>query len=401
VSGSEVALFSIDYPKRIEFKTSSDLREKKIAEILEKPQKLLATILILNNLCNITFVTMATYWSFSLFKVVESEKFYVLLVTIAITLCVVFLGEIVPKVYAKQKSVEVAKLAIYPIYTMMIALAPLSYFLISLGNIAERILGKEKYKLSISDLSDAIDLHYEKDISEEHKGILKGVINFGTITTKQVMKSRIEIAAAEYSWSLDKVVEFIKQMGYSRIPVYKNSIDYIVGILYAKDLIIHYDKTNDLNWHSYIRPAYFVPENKKIDSLLREFQKRRVHIAIVVDEYGGTSGLVTMEDIIEEVVGEINDEYDEIEKIIEKISDNEFLVDTKITINDFLKKVELPLDFFEDIREDCETIAGLLLNINKNMPNVGDVIKYKEVEFEVISIEKKRIGKAKAKVLRI
>ncbi|MFQ3574833.1 MAG: gliding motility-associated protein GldE [Cytophagales bacterium] len=395
VSGAEVAFFSIDYQQRIELKTSNNPKERKIAEILEKPQKLLATILILNNLFNITFVTISTYLTWLIFGTKDLKSVVILVITILVTFAIVFFGEIIPKIYATRKNLELAGFAVYPLDFFVKLLSPISFLLLSLGKFSERLLGKEEYSLSVDDLNDAIDLNYEKEVTEEHKEILKGVVNFGSISAKQVMKSRIDIAAAEHDWDFHHLMEFINQMGYSRIPVFKETIDQIVGVLYVKDLLNHLNEPENFKWQSFLREVYFVPENKKIDVLLKEFQKRRVHMAIVVDEYGGTSGLVTMEDIIEEVVGEINDEYDEVEKTIELIDTNEYLIDTKISINDFLKNVDLPFDTFDDFREDSETIAGLLLNINKNMPSIGDKISCKGISFEILSLEKKRIGKAK------
>lgn len=398
VSGAEVAFFSINYSKRVELKTSNDTKEKLIANLLDQPQKLLATILILNNLFNITFVTLSTYFTWMIFGTKDLKSIVILGITIIVTFAIVFFGEIIPKIYANQKNIEIARFSVYPIAIFMKILSPLSFLLMSLGKLSEKTLGKEEYNLSVDDLNDAIDLNYEKEVTEEHKEILKGVVNFGSTSAKQVMKSRIDIAAADHDWDFGQLIEFIGNMGYSRIPVFKDSIDQIVGVLYAKDLLNHLSEEQDFNWHSFLREAYFVPENKKIDLLLKEFQKRRVHMAIVVDEYGGTSGLVTMEDIIEEVVGEINDEYDEVEKIIEPLNEHEFLIDTKISINDFLKNVELPIDTFDDFREDSETIAGLLLNINENMPEINKQIICKGIVFEILTLEKKRIGKAKVDI---
>jgi putative hemolysin len=367
--------------------------------LLESPKSLLSTVLILNNLINIGIVTLTTFFTWSLFGLNATGIVIILIQTIGITFAIVFFGEIVPKVYATKAKVQFAKMMAPPIYFFSIILKPLSLLLMSISNIIEKRIEKRGYSLSVDQLNQALEITTE-NTTEEEKDILKGIVNFSTLSVRQVMQSRMDITAIEIETDFHELMDKINKSGYSRIPVFKETIDHIEGILYIKDLLPYIEKDESFEWQKLIRKGFFIPENKKIDTLLKDFQKKRVHMAIVVDEYGGTSGLVTLEDLIEEIIGEINDEFDDVEDFFFKELDNyTFIFEGKVSLNDFCKKLELDQQFFDEVKGESESLGGLLLELNSNLPKNGAKIRFESFEFTILAVDSKRIKKVKVQLL--
>ncbi len=397
ISGSEVAFFSLTTEDLISLNDQSEKNAPTVIQLVENPQRLLSTILILNNLINIGIVTLTTFVTWSIFGLGATGIVIIIAQTIGVTFAIVFFGEIVPKVYATKAKREFSLMMAPYIQFFSILLKPLSIFLMSLSNIIERRIEKKGYSLSVDELHQAIEITTE-DTSEEEKDILRGIVNFGTLSVKQVMKSRMEITAVDLDTDFHELMDKINKSGYSRIPVYNETIDHIEGILYIKDLLPHIEKEEDFQWQTLIRKGFFVPENKKVDALLKDFQQKRVHMAIVVDEYGGTSGLVTLEDLIEEIIGEINDEFDDLEDFyFEEIDPQTFLFEGKVSLNDFCKKLDLDTSIFDEVKGESESLGGLLLELNSNFPKNGAKIYFENFEFTIMAVDTRKIKKVKVK----
>lgn len=395
VSGSEVAFFSLNSDDISSMDEKSDKRVIKAIHLVESPKNLLSTVLILNNLINIGIVTLTTFLAWNLFGLGATGIVVILVQTIGVTFAIVFFGEIVPKVYATKAKVEFSLMMAPSIYFFSILLKPITVFLMSMSNFIEKRIEKKGYSLSVDELNQALEITGD-DTSEEEKDILKGIVNFGTLSVKQVMQSRMDITAVEIETDFHELMDKINKSGYSRIPVYRETIDSIEGILYIKDLLPHVEKDENFAWASLIRKGFFVPENKKVDTLLKDFQKKRVHMAIVVDEYGGTSGLVTLEDLIEEIIGEINDEFDDAEDFYFKELDaNTYIFEGKISLNDFCKKLDLDAQIFDEVKGESESLGGLLLELNSNFPKNGSKIHFGTFEFTILAVDTKRIKKVK------
>jgi putative hemolysin len=354
-SGSEVAFFSLNNDEIASIQESEPRKGRLVADLLANPKKLLSTILILNNLINIGIVTLTTFVSWSLFGMNATGIIVILVQTVGITFAIVFFGEIVPKVYANQARVPFA-LTLAPILSFFSSiLQPVSWFLMAFSNLIEKRVELKGYSLSVDELHQALELTTE-DTPNEEKDILRGIVNFGTLSVKQVMRSRMDITAIDAKMDFHELMDKINKSGYSRIPVFEETIDNILGVLYIKDLLPFIEKDEDFAWKDLIRKSFFVPETKKVDALLKDFQKMRVHMAIVVDEYGGTSGLVTLEDLIEEIIGEINDEFDDTSDFFfQEIDNDTFIFEGKVSLNDFCKKLELDSQVFEDVKGESES----------------------------------------------
>jgi gliding motility-associated protein GldE len=399
VSGSEVAFFSLNSDDIASFDEKADSRATKVITLVESPKKLLSTILILNNLINIGIVTLTTFITWKFFGNNATGILVILIQTIGVTFAIVFFGEIVPKVYATKAKIELSLMMAPFIYFFSVFLGPLSAFLMAISNVVEKRIVKKGYSLSVDELNQALEITTE-DTSEEEKDILKGIVNFGTLSVKQVMQSRMDITAIEIDTDFHELMDKINKSGYSRIPVFKETIDNVEGILYIKDLLPHIDQDENFEWHALIRKGFFVPENKKVDTLLKDFQKKRVHMAIVVDEYGGTSGLVTLEDLIEEIIGEINDEFDDIEDYyFKELDPSTFIFEGKISLNDFCKKLDLDQQLFDEVKGESESLGGLLLEINSSFPKNGTKILFNQFEFTILAVDTKRIKKVKVRIL--
>lgn len=394
-SGSEVAFFSLNNEEIASLQESDPDRGRQVAKLLSNPKKLLSTILILNNLINIGIVTLTTFVSWSLFGMNATGIVVILVQTVGVTFAIVFFGEIVPKVYANQARIPFA-LSLAPILSFFSSiLRPISWFLMAFSDLVEKRVEQKGYSLSVDDLNQALELTTE-DTPEEEKEILRGIVNFGTLSVKQVMRSRLDITAVDVELDFHELMDKINKSGYSRIPVFEETIDNILGVLYIKDLLPYIEKDENFAWKELIRNSFFIPETKKVDALLKDFQKMRVHMAIVVDEYGGTSGLVTLEDLIEEIIGEINDEFDDTDDIFFQELDNDtFIFEGKVSLNDFCKKLELDSQLFEEVKGESESLGGLLLELNSKLPKNGTKIRFGDFEFTVLSVDARKIKKVK------
>lgn len=399
VSGSEIAFFSLTSDDIAKLRKSNQPSERKMVKLLKNPRVLLATILILNNFINIAFITLSTFLSWSIFGTRNLEGVIVASLTLIVTFMIVFFGELVPKVYANQNNVQFAKFTA-PILTMFEAIfRPFSWILINLSSVIEKRFKTKGYEISVDELHQALELASNESDSEEEKEILKGIVNFGTLTVKQVMRTRVDITAFDMDFDFHELLEKVNKSGYSRIPVFDDTIDNIKGILYIKDLLPFIGEDENFKWQKYIRAGYFIPENKMIDLLLKDFQAKRVHMAIVVDEYGGTSGLITLEDIIEEIVGEISDEFDENQTKYKKLSENSYVFEGRTSLNDFCKITGQETKVFDEIKGESESLGGLILEINNKLPHIGDTIKINNFIFTAEAVDHKRIKKVRVLIM--
>lgn len=399
VSGSEVAFFSLTNDDLFQLNEEDSKESQKVLKLVESPKSLLSTILILNNLINIAIVTLTTFVSWSIFGLDAKGIVIILVQTVGITFAIVFFGEIVPKVYANKARVSFSKTMAPSIAFFNSLLKPVSFLLMSIGNLIESKIEKRSYSLSVNELNQALEITTE-DAGEDEKDILRGIVNFGTLTVKQVMKSRMDLTAVDVEMDFHELMDRINKSGFSRIPVYEETIDNIQGILYIKDLLPYIERDEDFAWKELIRKSFFVPENKKVDTLLKDFQSKRVHMAIVVDEYGGTSGLVTLEDLIEEIIGEINDEFDDTEDVyFKEIDPNTFIFEGKVSLNDFCKKLDLDGQIFDEVKGESESLGGLLLEINSKLPRHGTKIKFQDMIFTVLAVDSRKIKKVKVQLI--
>ena len=396
ISGSEVAFFSLT-KEQLNSKSEKKSRQMHIIQkMLQNPKRLLATILITNNFINIAIVLLFASFGEDLFNQIENT-FIVLLIEIGvITFLILFFGEILPKVYANRNAIIFSQAIAIPVY--IIDRYFLFFLTIPLSRITrfmESRLGQKNSEFSIDKLSQALELTSEEETTKEEHKILQGIVNFGNIETKQVMCPRIDVFALSVDMDMETIVPLILENGFSRVPVYTDNLDSVVGILYTKDLLPHIDQSN-YKWEKLLKPVFYVPENKKLDDLLKEFQQKKIHLAVVVDEYGGTSGVITLEDVIEEIVGDISDEFDDDELIYSKLDDFTFIFDAKINLKDFYKVIDLEEEgIFERSKGESESIAGFVLEIAQVLPKVGQVIKFEGYQFVIESVDRKRIKRIK------
>lgn len=391
VSASEVAFFSLEPQDVDELRQKESANASKVLKLLEYPQKLLATILISNNFVNVAIIILITHFSTSLFDFSMAPIWGFVIQTIVITFLLLLFGEIMPKVYATQYPMKMALFAASTLLTLEKVLSPFVALLVKSSAIMNTDKVKTRNNISMDELSQALEL--TSDTEEDEKDMLEGIIKFGNIQVADIMRSRVDIISVEIKSSYKELMRVIVESGYSRIPVFAENHDNIKGLIYSKDLLPHLEKPDNFRWQTLIRPAYFVPESKKIDDLLKEFQETKVHLAIVVDEYGGTSGLVTLEDILEEIVGDISDEYDDEEKLYVKVDDDTYVFEGKILLNDFYKITDIDESVFEKVTEDVETLAGLVLELKGEIPKKGDKVNMGPYEFEVVAVDNRRINK--------
>ncbi len=392
-SGSEIAFFSLTPQDIDQLDPEKNAKDRNIQHLRDDSERTLAAILITNNLVNVTIIMLCNYVFGSLIHFnVQWLEF--LCITVLLTFLLLLYGEIMPKVYSRQNPLAFCRKAVQGVMLMRKLFWPIETILITGGNLAERAVPKENRQLSVDDLEQALELTDKDDIKDE-KSMLQGIIRFGDETAKEVMTSRQDIVSVDIKNNFQDVLASIAENNYSRIPVYQDNDDNIRGILYIKDLLPHLSKPSNFRWQSLIRPPYFVPETKKIDALLREFQDNKIHIAIVVDEFGGTCGLVTLEDILEEIVGEINDEYDEDEKVYSKLNYNTYLFEGKTLLSDFCKILQIDDDEFDDVAGDADTVAGLLLELKGDFLSIHEKCDYKHYSFEVMAVEGRRISRVK------
>lgn len=398
VSGSEVAFFSVRKDQLEQGRSASLTR---VANLLGNPQRLLATILILNNLINVAIVTLSSFVTWALTGAESAEGLAAVILVFATTFAIVFFGEVVPKVIATQYNLRFAQRMSKPLAVANQVFRPLSWLLMTLSSVIESRIKRKGYQISVGELQQAVELTAEGEASEEEKDILKGIVNFGTITVKQIMRSRMDVVAFDVELNFHELMDRVNKHGYSRIPVFKETIDRLEGILYIKDLLPYVHEDENFAWQELLRrDTIFVPENKKIDALLRKFQEVRRHMAIVVDEYGGTSGLITLEDIIEEIVGEINDEFDDEDIAFNKLDENTFVFEGKTSLNDFAKIVGVDPSTFDSIKGDSESLGGLLLELNSKLPRSGEKISHGDFVFTVVAVDPKRIKKVRVFINR-
>lgn len=398
VSASEIAFFSLSPSDLSKIEENEHPSDSRIKALLDDSERLLATILISNNFVNVTIIMLCNFFFASVVDFGNAKLLEFLLITVVLTFLLLLFGEIMPKIYSAQNTLKFCRKAAPVISVLLSVFKPVSNLLVHSTFLINKLTRKRKVpNLSVDDLSQALELTDKNEISEE-SNMLKGIIRFGEETAEEVMTSRLDIVDLEINTPFPDVIKCIVDNAYSRIPVYEESRDNIKGILYIKDLLPYLDKGADFKWQNLIRPAYFVPETKMIDDLLRDFQANKIHIAIVVDEFGGTSGIVTMEDIIEEIVGEINDEYDEEERTYVKISENVYIFEGKTLLSDFYKLAEIDPDDFESVAGDADTLAGLLLELKGEFPVLHEVINFNRYRFEILEMDARRIVKVKVTV---
>ena len=396
VSASEVAYFSFR-PEDIEnLKTNRDKKSKAILKLYSNPEKLLSTVLVANNTINIAIVLLAAFLSSRTFDFSMDPVLGFITNVVVITFLLLFFGEVMPKVYASRNQITMAKLMAYPLTVLEKVFQPVTSLLIFSSAFVKRRTGTRRSNISMDDLSDALELTSE-DFNEDEK-ILKGIVNFGNINVSAIMCSRIDVTAIDIKSGFDKIVPVIIDSGFSRIPVYSGSFDNVKGILYAKDVLPYTNNPGSFKWQALLRPPYFVPETKKINDLLKEFQTKKIHMAVVIDEYGGTSGIVTLEDILEEIVGEITDESDDDQSLYRKLDDSTYIFEAKISLNDFCKVVNIEEELFDEIRGESETLAGLILEMTGEIPQKDKTIKYGDFLFRIESADKRRIKEIRVEI---
>jgi putative hemolysin len=389
MSASEVAYFSFR-PEDIEnFKTKKDKRSKTAIKLYDNPEKLLSTILVANNTINIAIVLLSAYLSSRMFDFSSEPVIGFIINAVVITFLLLFFGEIMPKVFASRNHLRVALFMALPLTVIEQVFSPVTALLILSSSFVKRRTGTRRSNISMNDLSDALELTSD-DFDEDEK-ILKGIVNFGNINVSAIMCPRIDVTAIDIKWGFNRIVPEIISSGFSRIPVYSGSFDNVKGILYAKDVLPYTRNPANFKWQALLRPPYFVPETKKINDLLKDFQTKKIHMAVVIDEYGGTSGIVTLEDILEEIVGEISDEGDEDQSLYRKLDGNKYAFEGKILLNDFCKILDIDEDIFEEVRGESETLAGLILELTGEIPVSGQTVNYGRFIFRINSADRRRI----------
>ncbi len=396
VSASEVAFFSLKPEDLNECRESDDPGYHKLLNLLKNPRLLLATILIVHDFVNVAIVTISTFIMWKMAGTNKPAEVIVGLVTFGATFVITFFAEIIPKVYATQNNLSIGKVVSGTWIVLGKICRPVSWPLMNLSNIVERRVERKGYSATVEELNQALDLTTDNNgTTDEEKDILKGIVNFGILTVKQVMKSRVDISAVEIGLTFKELMGKVSTSGFSRIPVYRESLDNIEGVLYIKDLLPFLEEAEKFEWQKLLRPGFFVPESKKLDSLLKDFQGKRVHMAVVVDEYGGTSGLITLEDLIEEIMGEINDEFDEVNLGYQKIDDRTYLFEGKTSLHDLCKVLEVDPEIFNDVRGESESLGGLILELHGAMPIVDERITYDRFVFTIVAVDPKRIKRVR------
>ena len=393
-SGCEVAFFSLD--KSIIPEDNSNKLIKKIESLLEKPKRLLATILISNNFINIAIVILFASIDNPYLSSINNPIIETIIEVGVIGMLILFIGDILPKIYANRNPLIFSKVMVNPIYfldryILFLFNQPMSKSM----NYLESSLAKDTEQLSVDKLSQALELTDSKETSKEEKKILKGIVNFGNVETRQIMCPRVDVFALEANKDMNEIIDELISNGFSRVPVFEDNLDKIQGVLYVKDLLPHLEKEN-FNWTSLLRKPLYIPENKKLDDLLTEFKTKKIHMAIVVDEYGGTSGIITLEDVIEEIFGELSDEFDEEDNLFSKLDENTYVFDSKINLQDFYRAINLKdTSSFDQVSSDIETLGGLLIEKIKKIPRVGQIIYHDNYKFIIEIVDNKRIKQVK------
>ena len=401
ISGTETAFFSLNPSDLEQMRNRGEKNDRAILALLTKPKKLLSTILITNNFVNVSIVILS---SFILNNLISPEVNYItifIIQVVLVTSVILIFGEILPKILANKEPMMFANLMVVNMRFLIAFFSPLSSLLVNSTNLIDKKIKKKGHYITMSDLSDAIDLTAGENITDDEKKILKGIATFGETEATEIMQSRVNITAIDKAAPYQEVVQTVLESGFSRIPVYEESLDQVLGILYIKDLIPYLNQPDFKHWVSLIRPPFFVPENKKINDLLQEFREKKNHLAIVVDEYGGTSGIITLEDIIEEIVGDISDEFDkEPHQFKYKLlPNNHYLFEAKTTLNDFYKILHLKDDYFDKVVGEADSLGGLILELQGRIPNKGDKIKYRKFEFIIHDADERKIKEIEVSVI--
>lgn len=393
ISASEVAFFSLKPSQLVLHKKKTTKSVELIQHLLDRPKRLLATILIANNFINVGIVVLSTYLTIQLFNLAEFPILAFIIQVVVITSLILIVGEIIPKIYANQKALSMAKFLARTLQLLVKLFYPISSILVKSTSFIDKRITNKGHQISRSELTEAIEITSDEDAPKDELKILQGIVKFGDIEVSEIMKSRTDVVAIDIEVKFNELLEIIRKSGYSRMPVFNETFDKIEGVLYIKDLLLHLDKTEKYEWQKLIRQAFFVPENKKINDLLKEFQEKKIHLAIVVDEYGGTSGIVTLEDVLEEIVGEISDEFDvtEDEVPFTKINDQLYLFEGKTMINDFCKIIEIDDDIFDEVKGDSDSLAGLILEIEGKIPKKGEKTVFKNFTFTIEAADHRRI----------
>lgn len=395
ISGSEVALFSLTAQDIDELNENDPNKGTIISNFLEKPKKLLATILVANNFINIAVVILFSSISETLFLGISNPIALFVVEVGVVTFLILLFGEVLPKIYASRNNIAFSKIVSLPISILFTVLTPLTVPMRTIISFIEKKFSVQKTSFSVDQLSQALELTNQNETTQEEQKILEGIVTFGNTEVRQVMSPRIDVFALEKTETYSEIMKKVIDKGYSRIPVYSESIDHIEGVLFVKDLIPHIEEKDSFEWNTLLRSPFFIPENKKLDDLLKDFQGMKNHLAVVVDEYGGTAGLITLEDVLEEIVGDISDEFDDENIFYSKIDDKNFLFEGKISLKDFYRIVEVDETLFEENKGEAETLAGFILEISGNFPKKNQKITYENYLFTVEALDKRRIKQIK------
>ncbi|HPR12604.1 MAG TPA: gliding motility-associated protein GldE [Bacteroidales bacterium] len=397
MSGSEVAYFSLKPDDREKLKNDKSKKAGCLLTLLNMPERLLSTILVGNNILNITIVLLSAFISTRLFDFSERPVLGFIVQAVIITFILLLFGEILPKVYAANNNIRMALFMARPITILEKLLRPATSLLILSTSFVKKRTASHRSAISMDDLSDALELTSPEELEEDER-ILKGIVNFGNINVREIMCPRIDVTTVEITEKFSNIIPVIIESGFSRIPVYSGSFDNVKGILYAKDVLPYMDNPSDFRWQTLLRPPYFVPETKKINDLLKEFQVKKIHMAIVIDEYGGTSGVITLEDILEEIVGEITDESDEDESTFRKLDENTWVFEGKTLLNDFNKVLNIEEDLFDYVKGESETLAGLILELTGEIPHKNQTINFRNFTFRIESADRRRIKEIRVEI---
>lgn len=399
-SASENAFFSLGPNEMVDLNNDHSLGSKMAIKLLSEPERqtasrnLLALILLLNNFVNIAIVIISGAILSSIFDMANHVILAFFLQVVVITFMLVLLGEVIPKIYSTQNNLKIAKFTSIPLFWLSKLFFPLTWLLTKSTSVFDRFLDQNSYRVSVEELNHAIEIAGAENTPDE-KNILKGLVNYGNISVRQIMRNRMDVSAIDISLSFEDLLKKVEDWGYSRLPVYDDTFDDIKGILYIKDLVPYIHEPDHHDWRNLIRPPFFVPEFKKIDDLLNDFQDKRTHMAIVVDEYGGTQGIVTMEDVLEEIFGEIKDEFDEEEQNYSQIDEHTFLFEGKISLNDVCKVFGLENQYFDEVKSESDTLGGLVMEIAQRIPPRGYRTTFKQLSFEVEAADKRKIKRVK------
>lgn len=403
VSAAEASFFSLTPNDMDELQSSGSRIDSKILQLLEVPKRLLATLLISVNFINIAIVIINSTFIFgsdALFDFPDSPVLGFVAQVVVVTFLILLIGEVTPKIYATQNPLRASRSLVYFVLVLQRLFYPVSSFLIITTSLLDKMIKPKIHNISVDELSQALDLTSDDEIAEEDHKILKGIVKFGNTDVKQIMQPRTHVTAFEYKIGFTRLLADITFYGFSRVPIYKESLDNIAGVLYTKDLLQYLNEKDDFIWQNIVRPPFFVPENKKIDDLLREFQYKKIHLAVVVDEYGGTSGIVTLEDVIEEIVGEINDEFDDDDLVYSKLDNDNFVFEGKAPLNDVYRILEIDGSDLEDAKGEADTLAGLILEIEGRIPTKNEKIVFKNLTFTIESADNRKIKRVKITIER-